>query len=435
MGLEIFERGTLPEWALVRQRLDADEIATAEIATVVAREFARPGTGERITAGQHVAITAGSRGIDRIAEILRAVVDEVRRRGGEPFIVPAMGSHAGATADSQRDLLAHYGVSEAAMGCPVRSSMDVVQLGTVEDGVPVYCDRIAREEADVVLPVGRVKAHSDFRGPIESGLCKMMAIGLGKQKGADTLHARSFAAFHHLIPAAASLVMAKVNIPFGVALIENGFSHLSAIEAVPAEAILTREPELLALANRKMARLSGDQIDVLILDEFGKNISGSGADPNVTNRDPTGLLTIPDQPAKPAIQRTIVRSLTSETDGNAAGIGSHDVILRRAADQIDLVKTYMNQVTSKMPGGARIPMMADHDRQALYLALASATNIDPERFRIARIINTKALEYVWVSAPLLDDLLSADAVDPVGQPRPITFGDDGMLTADQGYPA
>ena len=240
MGLEIFERGTLPPWALVRLRLDGEKVPSGGVAAAVAAALAIAGTGDRITAGQRVAITAGSRGIDRIAEVLAAVVAEVRSRGGEPFIIPAMGSHAGATAESQVELLHHYGVTEAAMGCPIRSSMDVVQLGTVEDDLPVFFDRIAFEEADVVIPVGRVKAHTDFRGPIESGLCKMMAIGLGKQRGADTLHGRSFAAFRQLIPATAAFMMTRVNIPFGLALIENGFSKLAIIEAIPSERILER---------------------------------------------------------------------------------------------------------------------------------------------------------------------------------------------------
>ena len=435
MGLEIFERGTLPQWALVRQRLDSEAIGPGAVGTAVADQFRQPDIGERITAGQRVAITAGSRGIDRIAEVLAAVVAEVRTRGGEPFIVPAMGSHAGATAQSQIDLLHHYGITETSMGCPIRSSMDVVQLGMVEGDVPVFFDRISFEEADAVIPVGRVKAHTDFRGPIESGLCKMMAIGLGKQRGADTLHARSFAHFNHLVPAAAGLMMANVNIPFGVALIENGYSKLGLIEAVPHERILAREPELLEIAKARMARLAGERIDVLMLDGFGKNISGAGADPNVTNRDATGLLTIPGQPALPVIQRIIVRDLTEETEGNAAGIGNLDFVLQRAADKIDRVKTYMNQVTSKMPSGGGLPIVAEHDRQAIFLAIASAINTPTAEARIARIPNTKDLEYAWVSEPLLTDLLEAGSVDQVGDLREIAFDAAGMLDESQGYSA
>ncbi len=435
MGLEIFERGTLPRWVLAKQRLDKAAIPSGGVGAAIAEQFAQPGVGERITPGQRVAITAGSRGIDRIAEVLLAVVSEVRARGGQPFIVPAMGSHAGATAESQIALLDHYGVSETTMGCPIPSSMDVVQLGTVEGDVPVFFDRIAFEQADAIIPVGRVKAHTDFRGPIESGLCKMMAIGLGKQRGADTLHARSFADFNHLVPAAAELMMQKVNIPFGIALIENGYSKLGMVEAVPHERIIEREPELLVIAKERMARLAGDRIDVLMLDGFGKNISGAGADPNVTNRDATGLLTIPGQPALPVIQRVIVRDLTPETEGNAAGIGNLDFVLQRAADKIDRTKTYMNQVTSKMPSGGGLPIVADHDRQALYLAIASAINTPTEQTRIARIPNTKDLEYLWVSEPLLGDLLAADAVDQIGELQEIAFDADGMLDPSQGYPA
>ncbi len=435
MGLEIFERGTLPSWALVRQRLDGEKGPAGGVADAVGAAVAAPGTGDRIVAGQRVAITAGSRGIDRIAEVLAAVVTEVRSRGGEPFIVPAMGSHAGATAESQVELLHHYGVTEKAMGCPIRSSMEVVELGTVEGDLPVFFDRISFEQADAVIPVGRVKAHTDFRGPIESGLCKMMAIGLGKQRGADTLHGRSFAAFRHLIPAAARFMMDKVNIPFGVALIENGYSKLAIVEAVPSEQILDREPELLEMANARMARLAGDRIDVLLLDAIGKNISGAGADPNITCRDATGLLSTPDKPLRPEIQRIIVRDLTDETEGNAAGLGYLDFVLQRAADKVDRVKTYMNQVTSKMPSGGRLPIVAEHDRQAIFLAIASAINTPVHQARIARIPNTKDLEYIWVSEPLLADLTAIGAVDPVTGLRPISFDADGMLDPSQRYEA
>src|SRR5918995_2558049 len=257
MGLEVFEQGTLPRWALVRQKLDATEIESVESA--VAAQFARADVRAAFRPGMRVALTAGSRGIDRIGEVLRAAVVQLRALGAEPFVVPAMGSHGGATADGQRALIAHYGVTEEAVGCPVRASMDVVRLGEVDSGefqdVPVWFDRIAFEEADAVVPVGRVKPHTDFHGDVESGLMKMIAIGLGKQQGASTFHGRGIGEFHHLIPAVATYTLSKVPIPFGLALVENGFGHLSLIEAVPAAHIRTREPALLEMARAKLARL------------------------------------------------------------------------------------------------------------------------------------------------------------------------------------
>ncbi len=425
MGLEVFERGRLPRWARVRQRLDATDVGN--VAAAVATEFGRPEVDAAIRPGTRVALTAGSRGIDKIDQVLRAAVAEVKRRGGAPFIVPAMGSHAGATAEGQAELIAHYGVTEAAMGCPIRSSMETVHLGEVEDGVPVWFDRIAYEEADAVIPVGRVKPHTDFRGPVESGLLKMLAIGLGKQKGAEFFHAQGFAEFHHLIPTVGRFTLGRVNVPFGLALVENGYGRLSLVEAVPAARIWDREQELLRLARERMGRLPGERVDVLILDAIGKDVSGAGADPNVVNRDFTGLVAGGEIPLKPRVQRIVVRDLTPDTEGNATGLGLGDVVLRRAVAKIDPVATYMNVITAKAPEGARIPLTVDTDRQALFIAIATCLRTEPETARILRIRDTKHLEDLWASEPLLPELLATGRVEPLGAPQEIAFDADGML--------
>jgi lactate racemase-like protein len=424
MGLEIFERGTLPRWAPVRQQLDATDVG--DVARAVAAEFARPEIDGAVRPGQRVALTAGSRGIDKIDHVLKAAAAEVKRRGAQPFIVPAMGSHGGATAEGQAAMIAHYGVTEAAMGCPILSSMDTVHLGEVEDGVPVWFDRNAWE-ADAVIPVGRVKPHTDFRGPVESGLMKMIAIGLGKQKGADFFHSQGMGEFHHLIPAVANFTLTRVNIPFGLALIENGYGLLSQIEAVPAARIWEREQELLRIARDRLGRLPGERIDVLIVDRIGKDISGDGADPNVINRDVAGALPPTEEPVKPHVQRLVVRDLTEDTSGNATGIGMADVALRRAIDKMDPVATYMNMITAKAPQGARIPITVDNDRQALYVALACCLKTTTETARIARILDTKHVETFWASEPLLPELLATGRVEPLAEPRPIAFDDEGML--------
>lgn len=424
MGLEIFDRGELPRWAPVRQRLD--DTAIGDVRAAIAAQFHRPGIGDRLRPGQRVAITAGSRGIDRIDEVVRAVVDEVRAIGAEPFIVPAMGSHGGATAEGQRELIAHYGITADRMGAPILSSMDTLHLGEVEEGVPVWFDRNAYE-ADAVIPVGRVKPHTDFRGPVESGLMKMIAIGLGKQKGADFFHHQGMGEFYHLIPAVATFSLSRVNIPFGVAVIENGYGLLAQAEAVPANRIWEREQELLKTARDRMGRLPGEQIDVLIVDRIGKDISGDGADPNVINRDVAGVLPPTEEPVTPRIQRLIVRDLTDDTDGNASGIGMFDVALRRAIDRFDPVKTYMNMITAKAPQGARLPLTVDTDRQALNIALACCLKIEPETSRIARIQDTKHVESFWASEPLLPELLDSGRVELAGDLRPIAFDDAGML--------
>lgn len=425
MGLEIFERGDLPLWAPVRQALDDTEIG--DVRAAIAAQFRREGIGDRLRPGQRVAITAGSRGIDRIDEVVRAVVDEVRALGAEPFIVPAMGSHGGATAEGQRELIAHYGITEDTMGCPILSSMETVHLGYVEDDIPVWFDKNAFE-ADAVIPVGRVKPHTDFRGPVESGLMKMIAIGLGKQHGAEFFHFQGMDEFHHLIPAVANYTLSQVNIPFGVAVIENGYGHLAQAEAVPAERTFEREQELLRIARERMGRLPGERIDVLIVDRIGKDISGDGADPNVINRDVAGALPLTEEPAKPRIQRMIVRDLTDDTEGNASGIGMADVVLRRAVERMDPVATYMNMITAKAPQGARIPLTVDNDRQAIQIALACCLKTKPETSRIARIQDTKHVETLWASEALLPEILASGRVEVTGDLRPIGFDARGMLT-------
>ena len=421
MGLEVFERGELPRWARVRQYLHASAIE--DVGAAVAAEFARPEVRDAIHPGARVALTGGSRGIDRIDQVLAAAAREVRRLGGEPFVVPAMGSHGGATAEGQLALLAEYGITEASAGCPIRASMETVLLGHAGD-VPVWFDRIAHEQADVVVPVGRVKPHTDFHGPTESGLLKMIAIGLGKQKGADTFHMRGFAVFHELIPAVAAATLARVNIPFGLALLEDGHGLLGLVEAVPAARMAEREQELLRQARAWMPSLPGQQVDVLLIDAIGKDISGIGCDTNVINRYYDGPL-----PFKPEIQRIVVRDLTPLTEGNATGMGLVDIALRRMADKINFEQTYMNCVTAKSAHGAKLPIIAKNDRQAIFLALACCLNLDAERVRLMRIADTKHIEELWASEALLPELLATGRAEQIGELVPIAFDAAGMIVS------
>jgi len=423
--LDVFSHQALPHWVRCRQRLDDTDVGS--IPEAVAREFARPEIRETITPGARVVLTAGSRGIDRIAEVLRAAVDQVRTLGGEPFIIPAMGSHGGATAEGQLELIAHYEITEATMDCPVRASMETVEFGTLDGGVPVWIDRIAHDEADVIIPVGRVKPHTDFRGPVESGLMKMIAIGLGKQHGASWFHSQGIGTFGDLIPKVAAFTLSRVNIPFGLALVENGLSRMSLIEAVPAARIFDRERELLEIARARMATLPPiPEVDVLIVDKIGKDISGDGADPNVIHRDVAGVIDF--TAAMPRIQRYIVRDLTDDTEGNATGIGMFDFALRRAVDKMDPIPTYMNMITAKSPQGARIPITVDTDRQALQLAIASALRMRDGQARILRISSTKSLTHFLASEPLIEPLLATGTVELAGEPGEIGFGPDGMFT-------
>jgi hypothetical protein len=420
--LGVFHQGRLPGWALIHQRFDEREID--DIDAAVREAFAS--VNGTIRPGQRVCLAVGSRGIDRIAEVTRAAAVSVRAMGAEVFVVPAMGSHGGATADGQLEVLESLGITPATIGCEIRSSMETVQIGQVEGrGIPVFVDRHAHDDADVILPINRVKLHTDFSGPVESGLLKMISIGLGKQRGADTFHGQGFSAFAELIPAAAAVTLASVNIPFGLALVENGYARLRRVEAVPAATMYLREQELRAEAAGYLARLPFEGLDVLVIDRIGKDISGLGMDSNVVGRYYTGPTGQP-----PLIQRIVVRDLTDETEGNAVGIGMADVVLRRVADRMDRVKTYMNCITAKTPEGARIAMMVDTDREALDVAIACCLHVDPARARIARILDTKHLEWFYASEPLLAELPPGGPSEVSGPVSPIAFDAEGRFAAD-----
>lgn len=417
-----FMHGTLPEWALVRHVMNAAEIGDVRAAVRAALEPVM----SAITPGARVCLAVGSRGIDRIDEVVAAAVERMREAGAEMFIVPAMGSHGGATAEGQLEVLASYGITPESIGCEIRSSMESVELGEVRPGVPVFVDRHAFEDADLIVPINRVKPHTDFTGEIESGLMKLIAIGLGKQKGADTFHRQGFATFHELIPAVATYTLAHAPIPFGLALVENRLARLMHVETVLAGRIAERERELLVMARNAMARLPLAAIDLLVLDFIGKDISGLGMDSNVVGRyytGPTG--------SGPAIQRIVVRDLTDETEGNAVGIGMADVVLRRAVERIDHRKTYMNCITAKTPEGARVALTVDTDREALAVALACCLRVTPEDARIVRVRDTKHLELLYVSAPALPEVLAGGKCEVVEPLHPIRF-DAGGLFVDQG---
>ncbi len=417
---ELLERFAIPSWAPVRLSHDAARLD--DVAAAVAEQFSRPGIGDQIQPGARVALTAGSRGVDRIGDVLAATVAEVQRRGGRPFIVPAMGSHGGAVAEGQVALMAHYGVTERHIGCPIRASMDVVELGQLPSGERIYTDRIAYAEADLVIPVNRIKPHTDFHGTVESGLFKMLAIGLGKQRGADALHASGFENFPWLIPAAGRFVLEHLRIPFGIATVENGYSQLALLEAIPSAMIATREPALLEEARRRMARLPVARLDVLVIDQMGKEISGAGMDPNVLGRYYQQRL-----PGGPDVQRIIVLDLTDATEGNAAGVGMADICTERVARKIDRMKTYINQLTAKLPEGGRLPLVAPNDRAAIQMAIASLRGAAYEAIRLLRIRSTKDLTQVWASEATLAELLAGGRAEPLGELAPPAFHADGNL--------
>ncbi|MFZ0218575.1 MAG: lactate racemase domain-containing protein, partial [Candidatus Dormiibacterota bacterium] len=408
-------------WRRVRQQLPSRRLPS--VAEAVREQLARPEVDATIRPGLRVAIGVGSRGIGCLQEVVAALVAELRQRGAEPFIVPAMGSHGGGTALGQRGVLEAYGITEEAFGAPVRASMEVDQLGTVLDGVPVYLDRIAHREADLVVPVGRVKPHTSFRYDLESGLHKMLAIGLAKHRGASNVHTYPWERFGELIEASGQFVLAHASVPFGVAIVEDAYEAPAIIEAVPAADFLARERELLALAKAWLPRLPFPAADVLVVQELGKDISGSGMDPNVTGRFQMASMPKPVQ-----LQWIAVLDLTVATHGNATGLGFADVTTRRVLEKLDVVATYTNHVTSQSLIGAKLPLVAETDQEAIAIAASALRRTPPERARIAWVKNTLELLDLRVSEPLWAEMAAQEDVVATGEPEPIRFDAAGTLT-------
>jgi hypothetical protein len=369
-----------------------------------------------IAPGRRIAVAVGSRGIANLAEIVRLTVGWVRGQGGEPFVVPAMGSHGGATADGQRAVLAAYGVTEATAGAPVCASMDVVELPRDGLELAVYCDRLAAE-ADGTIVINRIKPHTSFHGKYESGLMKMLAIGLGKHRQALALHRRGVAGLRELMPQVALRVLRHGNVRLGIGIVENAYDETMLVKALPAARIPEEEPLLLDLARANMPSLPVDDLDILIVDEIGKNISGLGMDTNIIGR-----LKIPGQPEpdRPRIKLIIVRGLTLETRGNAAGIGLADIITRKAYEQIDLPATYANVLTTGFLERGKIPLIADDDRQALAIALDALALDDPAQARIVRIRNTLHIDELLISPALVPKLSGRSEIEVLGEAD--TFG-------------
>ena len=360
--------------------------------------------------GDTVAIGVGSRGIDRIDEVAAAAVDWAKAKGYDPVVVPAMGSHGGATPEGQREVLGALGMDEEGVGAPIDARMDAEVLATVTVGdtdVPVYFSTAALE-ADAVLVVNRVKAHTNFSGPVESGLAKMTVVGLGKQRGAKSFHSTAIAeGYVETLTAALDVIEEAVPLLGGIALVENFEEELSHVEAVPAGSFLDREPELLERAYEEMATLPVEEIDLLVVDEIGKEISGAGMDTNVIGR--YRVLNAPD-PETPDIDLIYVRGLTEATKGNGNGIGLADLTRRAAIDQLDVKKTYANALTSGSLAKSKLPVVAPDDEFALRTALAALGGYDPETVRIVWIRNTEDLGELHVSEAVVDDLPDAATV-------------------------
>lgn len=396
MGIlqELLKDIPIPKMVKIKQHFDDKQIDQLEQA--LSDKLNRDHIQELIRPGMEIAIAVGSRGIDRLPEITATTVKFIKERGAIPFIVPSMGSHGGASGPGQTAVLEHLGVTEETVGCEIRSSMEVVKLGELPNGLPVYLDKFA-SKADGIVVINRVKPHTAFRGRVESGIMKMISIGLGKQKGAEACHQLGFKYMAENVPKMAKMIMEKKPVLFGVATVENAFDKVKQIEVLKAEEIEGIETELQVKAKELLPKLLFEQIDVLVIDEIGKNISGDGMDPNITGRYPT-----PYAHGGPDVNKMVVLDLTPETEGNANGVGTADFTTQRLVDKMDLETTYANGLTSTVVAPTKIATTLANDKLAIKAAIKTCNILDFTKVKMVRIKNTLEVSEIEVSEPLME---------------------------------
>ncbi|MBC7236442.1 MAG: DUF2088 domain-containing protein [Chloroflexi bacterium] len=405
---------------LLRQRWDQPNIE--DIDEAVQRELAKTPAWQRIRTGDEIAITAGSRGIASLPHILRAVAAAVRRRGGRPFIFPAMGSHGGGTAEGQRELLAGLGVDEETMGVPIRSSMEVVRLGETEEGLPVYVDAYAAA-ADGIILVNRVKKHTNFDAPIESGLAKMAVIGLGKHAQAEAVHQYGNYGLREYIPKVARVVFERARVLAGLAIIENAFGGVAELVGLAPQEILDREPALLARAKELSPKIPFHDIDIALVERMGKEISGTGMDCYIIGR--RRIIGEPEWPEAPQIRTLVVIDLTEASHGNGLGVGLADMTTRRLADKIDWAITRANIMTSGNLERGKLPLVFDTDRDALEAAAFRERATPLEALRVVCIRDTLHLRHLLVSEALAREAAQRDDLEIISEALPLPFDEAG----------
>lgn len=412
----------IPKMALIEQTLDAEQISDIHETVFMALDSIQ--IRDKVRTGHRVAITAGSRGIADIDHVTRAVVDYMKDCGARPFIFPAMGSHAGASAEGQTNLLGGYGITETAMGCPIHSSMDVDDIGQTPDGLSIVADRFARN-SDHIVVINRVKPHTKFEGPVESGLMKMLAIGMGKHEGAKRYHQAAVRlGMGEVIQTVGEVILEKLPVLCGLGLVENGYDQLATIRGVPSNAMVQHEKELLIEARKRMARIPFSVIDLLIVDEMGKNISGTGMDTNITgvNRDILGTFS-----SDPRAKRLFVRDLTPETKGNAIGIGLADFTTTRLINKIDRQKTYINSLTGISPEKAAIPMYFDTDRECMDAAIQCLGMVPADELRVVHIKNTRSLKKLNVSMAYNNEIQKNVSLKMIGEWKNMSFNPEDNI--------
>ena len=418
----------LPPIARVRRQFVQPEVDDA--AALVTRAIRTSHLAGRVLAGGRIAITVGSRGIAGLPRIVHAAAQAVRSLGFQPFVVAAMGSHGGGTPEGQRALLAELGVNESSAGCPVRCEMETVVLGTNSFGLPIHFDQNAFD-ADGIILLNRIKPHTSFTGLYESGLLKMLTIGLGKRQGAAQVHKLGLPGLKTMLPEVGAFLLERTPVALGIAILENAFEHTAGIVAVEPEELLEVEPRLLDQARELMGRLPFDQIDVLIVGELGKNYSGTGLDPNVIGRQ--RVETMPDLP-RPVITRLAVLDLSVETRGNALGIGLADLTTDRLVQAIDPVPMRVNSLTSNFLTRARVPLSLPTDRDVISACLQTCWRIEPDQARLVLVPNTLELTTLWVTQPFAAEVEAHPELSFETDFRPMPLDAAGNLEQERLFP-
>jgi hypothetical protein len=403
----------LPKMMRVRQYFAAETLD--DVNEAIHSELCRPEIGGTIKKGMTVALAVGSRGMDRLTPIVHTLVAELKLLGAHPFIVPAMGSHGGATAEGQTAVLAELGVTEESAGCPIRSSMETVELTILDNGLPVLMDKNVMQ-ADGIIPLNRVKPHTGFSGDIESGIAKMLSIGLGKHRGAASCHAMGYGYMGNNIIEMAKIKLCRCPILFGLATVENAYDKVKKISALPCSTLIEEEKMLLVEAKKNMPGILVTPLDVLVVDCMGKEYSGMGTDPNITGRANTPYVQTTQKTG-----RLVILDLSDKSKGNAAGVGLADIITKRLFSKINLETTYINHLTSQVLSGAVIPMVMDSDRLAVQAALKTCGVRDLESVRLVRVKNTLRLDEIFISASLLSEAEQHPDISIFGEPFDWTF--------------
>lgn len=409
----------MPRMMKVKQRFDNEQIE--DLTAALNEKLNQEKITSLVKPGMSIAVAVGSRGVDRIVEITAATIAFLKELGAEPFIVPSMGSHGGATAEGQTDVLRHLGVTEESTGAPIRSTMEVVKLGELENGLPVYVDKYA-SEADGLVVINRIKPHTAFRGPVESGMMKMISIGLGKQKGAEACHQMGFKYMAENVPAMAKIIMNERPFLFGVATVENAFDKAAIVDVMTKQDIIDHEKDLQVKAKEMLPKLFFDQLDVLVIDEIGKNISGDGMDPNITGRFPTPYAT-----GGPDVNKMVVLDLTHETEGNANGVGTADFTTQRLVDKMDREVTYANGLTSTVCAPTKIATTLANDQEAIKAAIKTCNILDFTKVKMVRIKNTLEIAEIEVSEALYDYVKNHPQLEAVTEPAAWPFDENGNL--------